>query len=84
MRAELKKNIFHLAWSPDSLPAREAAAPLMECLDQLLLGLEPNLLPAAFHRCVIALWDVLLFELWNQAEMSSGVSHNPSLMRKEV
>ena len=73
MRAELKKNIFHLAWSPDSLPANESAAPLIECLDHILSDLEPNLLPAAFQRCVAAIWDVLLHELWAQAELSSAV-----------
>ena len=72
MRNELKKNIFHLAWSPDSLPATEAAAPLIDCLDNILLDLEPHLLPAAFERCVAALWDVLLVELWSQAQASSG------------
>lgn len=74
MRSELKKNIFHLAWSPDSLPPEDAAAPLLDSLDHLLNELEPNLLPAAFHRCVAALWDVLLVELWNQAEISAGVT----------
>jgi hypothetical protein len=74
MRSEMKKNIFHLAWSPDSLPANEAAAPLLDCLDHILLDLQPNLLPDAFHRCVAAIWDVLLVELWAQAEVSSGVS----------
>ncbi|XP_046644762.1 BAI1-associated protein 3-like isoform X1 [Daphnia pulicaria] len=72
MRSEMKKNIFHLAWSPDSLPANEAAAPLLDCLDHILLDLQPNLLPDAFHRCVAAIWDVLLVELWAQAEVSSG------------
>lgn len=70
----MKKNIFHLAWSPDSLPANEAAAPLLDCLDHILLDLQPNLLPDAFQRCVAAIWDVLLVELWAQAEVSSGVS----------
>ena len=74
MRTVMKKNIFHLAWSPDSLPANEAAAPLLDCLDHILLDLLPNLLPDAFHRCVAAIWDVLLVELWAQAEVSSGVS----------
>lgn len=74
MKGELKKNIFHLAWSPDSLPASEAAAPLLDCLDNILQDLEPNLLSAAFHRCVAAIWEVLLVELWAQAEVSSGVS----------
>lgn len=73
MRGELKKNIFHLAWSPDSLPASESAAPLLDCLDHILSDLEPNLLPAAFQRCVAAIWDVLLLELWAQAELSSAV-----------
>ncbi|XP_032788446.2 BAI1-associated protein 3 isoform X1 [Daphnia magna] len=72
MRSEMKKNIFHLAWSPDSLPANEAAAPLLDCLDHILLDLQPNLLPDAFQRCVAAIWDVLLVELWAQAEVSSG------------
>ena len=74
MKGELKKNIFHLAWSPDSLPASEAATPLLDCLDNILLDLEPNLLPGAFHRCAVAIWEVLLIELWAQAEVSSGVS----------
>ena len=76
MRSELKKNIFHLAWSPDSLPACDAAAPLINFLDQVLSDLEPKLLSSAFQRVAVAVWEVVLFELWNQVQTSSGVSNS--------
>ena len=49
MRPPLKKAMFHLAWSPDSLPTSEAIAPLLEYLDMHLVVLNSALLSVNFQ-----------------------------------
>lgn len=73
MRPPLKKAMFHLAWSPDSLPTTEAIAPLIEYLDVHLVALNRDLMPASFNRVLHEIWEVVLSELGNQMDGNAEV-----------
>ncbi|XP_029160484.1 BAI1-associated protein 3 isoform X4 [Nylanderia fulva] len=68
MRPPLKKAMFHLAWSPDSLPTTEAITPLVEYLDVHLVALNSALLAANFNRILQDIWEVVLSELSSQMD----------------
>lgn len=68
MRAALKKSMFHLAWSPDSLPTSDAISPLLEYLDGHLVQLNSALLPRNFERVLSTVWDTCLQELAHQMD----------------
>ncbi|XP_034175454.1 BAI1 associated protein 3 isoform X2 [Osmia lignaria lignaria] len=72
MRPPLKKAMFHLAWSPDSLPTSEAIAPLLEYLDVHLVALNSALLVVNFNRVLQDIWEVVLVELSNQMDGNAG------------
>nr|XP_012138168.1 PREDICTED: BAI1-associated protein 3 [Megachile rotundata] len=72
MRPPLKKAMFHLAWSPDSLPTSEAIAPLLEYLDVHLVALNSALLAVNFNRVLQDIWEVVLGELSNQMDGNAG------------
>ncbi|XP_051165972.1 BAI1-associated protein 3 isoform X1 [Leptopilina boulardi] len=72
MRPPLKKAMFHLAWSPDSLPTSEAIAPLVEYLDVHLVALNSSLLSTNFFRVLQVVWEVVLSELYNQMDGSAA------------
>ncbi|XP_022124719.2 BAI1-associated protein 3 [Pieris rapae] len=74
-RPPLRKAVFHLAWSPDSLPTQQAITPLLEYLDQHLSSLNTWLLPRAFTRALAACWNAVLKEVSNQAD--SGGAEKP-------
>jgi len=65
--------MFHLAWSPDSLPTTEAIAPLVEYLDVHLVALNSALLAANFNRVLQEIWEVVLSELGNQMDGNAEV-----------
>lgn len=50
MQEALRKAMFHVAWSPDTLPTNEAVEPLFEYLHHHLQALNIALLPQNFHR----------------------------------
>ncbi|KAL8618224.1 hypothetical protein ACOMHN_000124 [Nucella lapillus] len=62
MRPDLKKDVFHLNWAPESLPAEEAIGDLLEYLDSNLLTLNNNLLKTNFDRILAAIWKETLEE----------------------
>nr|CAD7398842.1 unnamed protein product [Timema poppensis] len=72
MRPALKKAMFHLAWSPDSLPTSEAINPLLEYLDAHLVSLNGALLPRNFERVLADVWEISLLELGQQMDGSAG------------
>ncbi|KAI4497086.1 hypothetical protein M0802_007832 [Mischocyttarus mexicanus] len=72
MRPSLKKSMFHLAWSPDSLPTSEAINPLLEYLDVHLVALNSALLAVNFTRVLQDVWNVVLSELSNQMDGNAG------------
>ncbi|XP_054287830.1 BAI1-associated protein 3-like [Macrosteles quadrilineatus] len=68
MRPALKKSMFHLAWSPDSLPTSDAITPLLEYLDSHLIALNSALLPRNFERVLALVWDTCVTELAHQMD----------------
>ncbi|XP_052132967.1 BAI1-associated protein 3 [Frankliniella occidentalis] len=72
MRPSLKKAMFHLAWSPDSLPTADSISPLLQYLDCHLQSLNAALLPKNFERALSEVWEVVLLELGHQMDGSSG------------
>ncbi|XP_041987245.1 BAI1-associated protein 3 [Aricia agestis] len=67
-RPPLRKAVFHLAWSPDTLPTPQAITPLLEFLDQHLSSLNTWLLPRAFGRALGGCWSAVLKEVSAQAD----------------
>ncbi|EFN81951.1 BAI1-associated protein 3, partial [Harpegnathos saltator] len=82
MRPPLKKAMFHLAWSPDSLPTTEAIAPLIEYLDVHLVALNRDLLSASFNRVLHEIWEVVLSELSNQ--MDGNAEDKPKMFYERL
>lgn len=74
MRPPLKKAMFHLAWSPDSLPTQEAITPLLEYLDVHLVTLNSALLTVNFNRVLQDIWEVVINELGNQMDGTAEVN----------
>ncbi|XP_069995655.1 BAI1-associated protein 3 isoform X6 [Penaeus vannamei] len=66
MRQELQKDVFHLAWSPDSLPAEEAVRPLLERLYASLATYSAALLKNNLDRLLHLLWLAVLNALTEQ------------------
>lgn len=50
MQETLRKAMFHVAWSPDTLPTNQAVEPLFEYLHSNLQALNIALLPQNFQR----------------------------------
>ena len=69
----MKKHIFHLAWSPDTLPTVKAIAPLLKFLDTRLQELNARLLKGNLLRCMHILWEAVLFEIDDHAESNTSV-----------
>ncbi|XP_069958195.1 BAI1-associated protein 3 isoform X2 [Cherax quadricarinatus] len=66
LRSELQKDVFHLAWSPDSLPAEEAVRPLLERLYASLSTYSATLLKNNLDRLLHLLWLAVLSALHEQ------------------
>lgn len=62
MRPDIKKDVFHLNWAPESVPADDAIGDLMTYLDNNLLTLNSNLLKSNFDRILESIWEELLEE----------------------
>ncbi|KAF6032338.1 hypothetical protein EB796_009359 [Bugula neritina] len=63
MRPDIKKNVFHLCWSPEKNSVHEAIEPLIEYLDNNLLTLYTYLLRRNFKCLLMAIWQECLEEL---------------------
>ena len=66
MSPHLKKLAFHLAWSPDSLPAEDAVSRMLEFLNEQLIGFNQKLVKPNFKRLIQILWEECLLQLQNQ------------------
>ncbi|OPL33723.1 hypothetical protein AM593_01000, partial [Mytilus galloprovincialis] len=62
MRPDIKKDVFHLNWAPETVPAEDAVGDLMTYLDNNLLTLNSNLLKSNFDRILQSIWEELLEE----------------------
>lgn len=76
MQIALQKAVFHLAWSPDSLPTNQAIIPLLEYLDVHLSALNSALLTRNFNRALNLIWCTVLQELSHQMD-TGGDSERP-------
>ncbi|XP_047741537.1 BAI1-associated protein 3 [Hyalella azteca] len=76
MRQELQRDVFHLAWSPDSLPAREAVRPLLEHLRTALTVYAAALLKNNLDRLLHLLWQAVLLALTHQITKDSEIANN--------
>ncbi|XP_055620183.1 BAI1-associated protein 3 isoform X2 [Toxorhynchites rutilus septentrionalis] len=77
MQGPLQKAVFHLAWSPDSLPANQAVMPLLEYLDSHLATLNVTLLSQNFYRSMSLIWNNVLAEFAKQMD-AGGEGDKPS------
>lgn len=68
MQVPLQKAVFHLAWSPESLPTNQAIVPLLEYLDVHLSALNSALLTKNFNRALNLIWSTVLNELSHQMD----------------
>ncbi|ESO87159.1 hypothetical protein LOTGIDRAFT_91451, partial [Lottia gigantea] len=62
MRPDIKKDVFHLNWAPESVPADDAIGDLLEYLDTNLLTLNNNLLKTNFDRILESIWVEVMEE----------------------
>ncbi len=76
LRDGLRKHIFHLAYSPDSLPTADAIEPLMDFLDARIGELNSRFLKGNYVRCLHVAWESTLSELGEHHAQSVG--HAPS------
>lgn len=76
MQVPLQKAVFHLAWSPDSLPTNQAIVPLLEYLDVHLSALNSALLTKNFNRALNLIWNTVVGELARQMD-TGGDSEKP-------
>lgn len=78
MRIELHRDVFHLAWSPDSLPAEEAVRPLLEHLHASLTQFSMALLKNNLDRLLALLWQDILNSLVEQIGKDTEVRYTYS------
>lgn len=74
MRPDIKKNVFHLCWSPEKKPIQEAIEPLIDYLDNNLQTLYKYLLRRNFK--------ILLSEIWQESleEFQEVVTNTDEVM----
>ncbi|KAL1518076.1 hypothetical protein ABEB36_001756 [Hypothenemus hampei] len=74
MQESLRKAMFHVAWSPDTLPTQQAVDPLFDYLYNHLNALNISLLPQNFHKVLCEIWEYTLAEL--NYQMDGGASND--------
>ncbi|KAL3876133.1 hypothetical protein ACJMK2_034005 [Sinanodonta woodiana] len=62
MRPDIKKDVFHLNWAPEAVPADDAVGDLLEYLDSNFLTLNSNLLKTNFDRILESIWVEVIEE----------------------
>ena len=77
----MKKHMFHLACSPDSLPTSDAIKPLVVFLeDKIASEIDGRLLRENYHRCLHVIWESILLVLQENAEDPSNVRKYKSML----
>lgn len=84
MQEALRKAMFHVAWSPDTLPTNEAVEPLFEYLHHHLQALNVALLPQNFHRVLYEVWEYTLAELNNQMDGGASSEEIPPMFHERL
>ena len=69
----MKKHIFHLAWSPESLPTVDAISPLLGFLDARLQDWNRRLLKGNVLRCLHIMWEAVLHQIDEHVQSNSSV-----------
>lgn len=59
MQEALRKAMFHVAWSPDTLPTAQAVDPLFDYLHTHLKALNVALLPQNFQQVLVEVGSIL-------------------------
>ena len=72
----MKKHIFHLAWSPESLPTVDAISPLLGFLDARLQDWNRRLLKGNVLRCLHIMWEAVLHQIDEHVQSNSSVCFN--------
>ena len=70
----MKKHIFHLAWSPESLPTVDAISPLLDFLDTRLQDFNGRLLRGNVIRCLHIMWESVLNEIEDHVKSNASVN----------
>ena len=70
----MKKHIFHLAWSPESLPTVDAISPLLGFLNTRLQDFNGRLLKGNVLRCLHIMWEAVLHQIEDHVQSNSSVS----------
>ena len=69
--SDLVKHIFHLAWSPDTLPTSEAVVPLVRFLDTAFKSCNRKLLKDNYFRFLHLTWQSVLRHLKDHADSTT-------------
>ncbi|PAV70519.1 hypothetical protein WR25_19405 [Diploscapter pachys] len=73
---QMKKHIFHLAWSPAAQPVEESLKPLTDMLDMELSAVHKNLLHKNFQRIMSAQVRIVVRLLKECIEENTGMEPN--------
>lgn len=82
LQQQVKKNVFHLAWSPPSQPVEESLKPLTDMLDVELSSVHKNLLHKNFLRVMTTQLALIVKLLFNSLEENPGVSGSLSSIKQ--
>ncbi|XP_064213370.1 BAI1-associated protein 3 isoform X2 [Tribolium castaneum] len=84
MQEALRKAMFHVAWSPDTLPTNQAVEPLLEYLHTHLHALNLYLLPQNFERVLYDVWEYTLSELNHQMDGGTNTDEMPPMFHERL
>lgn len=73
LQPAMKKHIFHLAWSPESLPTVDAISPLLSFLDARLQDFNGRFLKGNVIRCLHIMWESVLNEIADHVKSNASV-----------
>ncbi|XP_076272507.1 BAI1 associated protein 3 [Rhynchophorus ferrugineus] len=84
MQEALRKAMFHVAWSPDTLPTQQAVDPLFDYLHTHLKGLNVALLPQNFQKVLCEVWEYTLAELNHQMDGGATSEDLPAMFHERL
>ncbi|XP_022901984.1 BAI1-associated protein 3 isoform X2 [Onthophagus taurus] len=84
MQDTLRKTMFHVAWSPDTLPTNQAVDPLFDYLHSNLQTLNVALLPQNFQRILYEVWEYTLAELNYQMDGGTNSEELPAMFHERL